>query len=51
MRVMLDANDYSVLHAAITGQIDLLITGDKDFFEVKVDRPEIMAPLDFLEKY
>jgi putative PIN family toxin of toxin-antitoxin system len=46
-----DAKDYPVLHAAITAQIDLLITGDKDFFDVMVDRPEIMAPLDFLSKY
>jgi putative PIN family toxin of toxin-antitoxin system len=46
-----DTKDYPVIHAAITAQIDLLITGDKDFFDVKVDRPDILAPLDFLAKY
>jgi predicted nucleic acid-binding protein len=46
-----DAADYPILHAAITGQIDLLVTGDKDFFGVRIDRPEILSPLDFLEKY
>jgi predicted nucleic acid-binding protein len=46
-----DAIDYPVLHAAITAQVDVLLTGDKDFFDVKVDRPVVMAPLDFLAKY
>jgi putative PIN family toxin of toxin-antitoxin system len=46
-----DEKDYPVIHAAITCQIDLLITGDKDFFDVKVDRPEILLPSDFLVRY
>jgi putative PIN family toxin of toxin-antitoxin system len=46
-----DAKDYPVLHAAITSQIDLILTGDKDFFDVRVDRPEILAPLDFLKRF
>jgi len=46
-----DEKDYPIIHAAITNQIDLLVTGDKDFFAVKVDRPVILMPLDFLEKY
>jgi predicted nucleic acid-binding protein len=46
-----DAKDYPVIHAAITEQIDILLTGDKDFLEAKVDRPLILHPLDFLAKY
>jgi putative PIN family toxin of toxin-antitoxin system len=46
-----DEKDYPIIHAAITGQIDVLLTGDKDFFDVKVDRPEILSPLDFLARY
>jgi putative PIN family toxin of toxin-antitoxin system len=46
-----DEKDYPVIYAAITGQIDLLLTGDKDFFDVKIDRPEILSPIDFLAKY
>ncbi|MDR0459284.1 MAG: putative toxin-antitoxin system toxin component, PIN family [Coriobacteriales bacterium] len=46
-----DEKDYPVLYAAITGQIDVLVTGDNDFFEVKVDRPEIVHPQDYLLRY
>jgi putative PIN family toxin of toxin-antitoxin system len=46
-----DKNDYPVIHAAITGQIDVLLTGDKDFFDIKIDRPEILLPTDFTAKY
>jgi putative PIN family toxin of toxin-antitoxin system len=43
-----DPKDYAVLHTAVVGQVDVFVTGDKDFFGVKVDRPEIMHPLDYL---
>jgi len=46
-----DNKDYAILYTAIIGQIDIFITGDKDFSSVKVDRPEIMHPLDYLELY
>ena len=46
-----DNKDYPIIHAAITAQIDALITGDKDFFDIKVDRPAILSPKDFLEKH
>jgi hypothetical protein len=31
--------------------MNVLVTGDKDFFDVKVDRPEILSPIDFMVKY
>jgi hypothetical protein len=37
--------------SAITGQIGVLLTGDKDFFDVKIDRLEIRSPIDFMAKY
>ena len=46
-----DEKDYPVLYAAITGQIDTLVTGDNDFFEVKIDRAEILHPQDYLSRY
>jgi putative PIN family toxin of toxin-antitoxin system len=46
-----DEKDYPIIHAAITGQIDVFLTGDKDFFDIKIDRPEILSPTDFLIKY
>ena len=46
-----DEKDYMVLHTAIIADVDILITGDKDFEDVEIDRPEIMTPKEFLEKY
>jgi len=31
--------------------VDILITGDKDFAAVDIDRPEILTPTEFLSKY
>jgi predicted nucleic acid-binding protein len=31
--------------------IDILVTGDKDFYDVDIERPKILSPADFLEKY
>ena len=31
--------------------VDVLITGDKDFYEVDIDRPEILSPGDFISNY
>ena len=44
-----DINDYPVLYTAIIENIDIFITGDKDFLEVDIELPEIMTPGEFLE--
>lgn len=46
-----DENDYIILHTAIIDDVDILITGDKDFKDVDIERPEIYAPSEFLEKF
>jgi len=46
-----DEKDYMVLHTAILADVDILITGDKDFEDIKIERPEILTPKRFLEKY
>ena len=46
-----DDKDYMVLHTAIIADVDILITGDKDFKDIEIERPEIMTPREFLEKY
>jgi putative PIN family toxin of toxin-antitoxin system len=46
-----DDKDYMVLHTAILADVDILITGDKDFKDVEIERPEIVTPKEFLEKY
>ncbi|MHB1454222.1 MAG: putative toxin-antitoxin system toxin component, PIN family [Saccharofermentanales bacterium] len=46
-----DEYDYPILATAILENVDVLITGDKDFAEVDVDHPEILTPTRFLAKY
>lgn len=36
-----DSNDYIILHTAIIEDVDVFITGDKDFNNIAIDRPEI----------
>ena len=46
-----DKVDYIILHTAIIEDIDVFITGDKDFNDIDIDKPEIMNTTEFLEKY
>lgn len=46
-----DINDYPVLYSAIIENIDIFITGDKDFLDVEVEMPEIMTPADFFGRF
>ncbi len=46
-----DINDYPVLYTAIIENIDIFITGDKDFTDVDIEKPRIMTPSDFIDKY
>lgn len=46
-----DKNDYIILHTAIIEDVDVFITGDKDFNDIDIDKPEIMNTTEFLEKY
>lgn len=46
-----DRKDYPVLYTAIVEDVDILVTGDKDFSGVDVERPEILTPAGFMERY
>jgi len=46
-----DVKDTPILAAAILENIDMLITGDNDFSEVEIERPEILKPSEFMELY
>lgn len=46
-----DEDDYIILHTAIIENVDIFITGDKDFDDVEINRPEIMSVSEFMEKY
>jgi len=44
-----DKADLPVLVSAIIEDIDIIITGDKDFFDLNITKPDIMNPRDFLD--
>ena len=46
-----DENDYIILHTAIIEGIDVIVSGDKDFKSIEIERPEILTPSEFLLKY
>ena len=46
-----DPNDYPVLYIAVIENIDILITGDKDFTSLIIEKPQILTPSDFISKY
>lgn len=46
-----DIKDYPVLYTAMIEDIDILITGDKDFSDIDIEKPEILSPIEFMEKY
>ena len=46
-----DEKDKPILAAAITADVDVLITGDGDFSDVEIERPEILSPAEFWKRY
>ena len=46
-----DLNDYPILYTAIKENIDILITGDRDFADVIIKKPLILTPAEFIAKY
>ena len=46
-----DVCDYPVLYTVVIDDVDIFVTGDKDFCDVDIDRPEILTPADFIKKY
>lgn len=46
-----DVKDYPVLFTAIIEDVDVLITGDKDFSDIVIEKPEIVTPAEFVERY
>ena len=46
-----DDKDYPVLYTAISENVDILITGDKDFKDIDIEKPEILTPAEFVSLY
>ncbi len=46
-----EKKDYPVLYTAVIRNVDILITGDKDFFDVPINKPKILTPSAFMATY
>ena len=46
-----DKKDYPILASAVIADVDVFITGDKDFGGLDLERPEIMTISEFEAKY
>jgi len=46
-----DPADYPVLYSAIIEDVDIFITGDKDFAEIELEKPQILTPGEFMSEY
>lgn len=48
---MRDKNDIPILQSVLLSQTDIFITGDKDFFDLTLEKPVIISPSDFMKLY
>ena len=46
-----DPKDSPILAAAVMEDVDVFVTGDKDFLFLDIDMPEIVTMADFLKRY
>lgn len=48
-KLIRDAKDQPILNAAIVSDVDIILTGDKDFLSFDLEHPECMTVAQFLE--
>ncbi|MCM1058013.1 MAG: putative toxin-antitoxin system toxin component, PIN family [Firmicutes bacterium] len=48
-KLIRDAKDQPILNAAIISNIDVILTGDKDFLSLDMKHPHCMSVADFME--
>lgn len=46
--IIRDVKDQPILDSAIEADVDYILTGDKDFLELMLERPVCIKPADFL---
>lgn len=48
-RKIRDANDHPIYRAAIAAEVDAILTGDKDFLDSGVARPQMLKASEFVQ--
>ncbi|MBR3225901.1 MAG: hypothetical protein IKF78_11335 [Atopobiaceae bacterium] len=46
-----DPMDYPVLYSAIICNADVFVTGDRDFEDVRLEKPRILSPAEYVRRY
>lgn len=49
-KLIRDAKDQPILNAAIVSDVDVILTSDKDFLSLDMERPKCMTVAQFFEK-
>jgi len=49
-KLIRDAKDQPILNAAIVADVDVILTGDKDFLSLDMEHPRCLTVTDFLEE-
>ena len=48
-KLIRDAKDQPILNAAIVADVDVILTGDKDFLSLDIEHPKCLTVAEFLE--
>ena len=48
-KLIRDAKDQPILNAAVISNVDIILTGDKDFLSLEMEHPKCMTAAQFLE--
>lgn len=49
-KLIRDAKDQPILNAAIVSDVDIILTGDKDFLSLDMEHPKCMTAAEFLDR-
>ena len=49
-KLIRDAKDQPILNAAIVADVDIILTGDKDFLSLDMEHPRCLTVAQFLEE-
>jgi predicted nucleic acid-binding protein len=47
-KMIADPKDAPILNAAILHEVDIIISGDKHFLQIAIERPKVLKAADFL---
>jgi putative PIN family toxin of toxin-antitoxin system len=50
-KLIRDAKDQPILNAAILSDVDIILTGDKDFLSLQLEHPKCMTASKFLDDF